>query len=130
MWLRFLRDHLPIDALQKVRIYLEDTLMIKYLASSMVFLAASMCVTPAPAGSYSLCLGEYWKDGKHDHVNGGAICPAPGGTQLYDYCYVNPKAKAAGICRQEGSTGTPTVVHTASHGGNKCGYEFYVITCQ
>jgi|SRR5882724_4019729 len=99
--------------------------MTKYPVALIVFLAALQCVTAATAGTYSLCLGEYWQDGKHH----GAICPAPGGTQLYDYCYTDPKKIAAKICAQEGSTGTHTIVHTASHGGNKCGYEFYVITC-
>jgi hypothetical protein len=100
--------------------------MIRHLSSSLVVLGLTLSATATTAGTYSLCLGEYWQDGRH----AGPICPAPGGTQLYDYCYTDPIAKAAGICRQEGSTGTPTVVQTASHGGNKCGYAFYVITCQ
>lgn len=103
--------------------------MIRYLASSLAFLVATLCVTAATAGTYYLCLGEYWLDGRHF----GAICPAPGGNQLYGYCSppgANPNAIAAGVCRQEGSTGTPTVVTTRTHGGNKCGYGFYVIYCQ
>lgn len=100
--------------------------MSKHLAFLSTLVGAALYVIPAAAGSYNLCLGEYWQDGRH----GGPICPAPGGNQIYDYCYTNPNKKAAAICAQEGSTGTPTVVHTGSHGGNKCGYEFYVITCQ
>jgi hypothetical protein len=96
--------------------------MIRYVASSLAFLGATLCVTAATAGTYNLCLGEYWMDGKHNHANpNGTVCPAAGGTQLYDYCGVDPNAKAAGICRQEGSTGTPTVVKTSSQSGNKCG---------
>jgi hypothetical protein len=100
--------------------------MIKYVAASLGFFGASLCAIDAVAGTYSLCLGEYWQDGRHH----GPICPAPGGNQLYNYCYTDPHAIASGICQQEGSTGTPTVVHTGGHGGNKCGYDFYVITCQ
>jgi len=108
--------------------------MMRYLASSSAFLVATLCVTAATAGTYTLCLGEYWQDGRHNNANpGGTVCPAAGGTQLYGYCSPpdpSPNAIAAGVCRQEGSTGTPTIVHPSSQGGNKCGYEYYVITCQ
>ena len=97
--------------------------MIRYLASSLTFLGATLCLTAATAGTYNLCIGEYWLDGRHF----GAICPAG---QPYAYCGTDPKVVAAQLCRQEGSTGRSTVVHAGSHDGNKCGYEFYVITCQ
>lgn len=100
--------------------------MNKRCALLLMAFGFSFCALPASAGTYNLCLGEYWQDGKHF----GTICPAPGGNQLYDYCYVNPNAVAKKICSQEGSTAKPTVVHTGTNGGNKCGYEYYVITCQ
>jgi hypothetical protein len=46
--------------------------MIRYLASSLTFLGATLCLTAATAGTYTLCIGEYWLDGRHF----GAICPA------------------------------------------------------
>lgn len=98
--------------------------MIKRLTPSIAFLAATLYVTAATAGTYTLCVGEYWKDGRHD----GAICE--GGAQPYAYCGADPKVEAAKLCRQEGSNGNPTVVQTGSHDGNKCGYAFYTITCQ
>jgi hypothetical protein len=100
--------------------------MARYLAASLAFLSATLFVNAAIAATYNLCLGEYWQDGRHD----GPICPAPGGNQLYGYCYTDVKATAAAVCAQGGSTGTPTIVQTAVHDGNKCGYAFYVITCQ
>src|SRR5687768_10356014 len=97
--------------------------MIRNRVFVSAFFGATLCLTAATAGTYSLCIGEYWQDGRHNNANDcGPVCPAPGGTQLYAYCYVKPKAKAASICRQEGSTGTPTVVHTGGTCGNKCGY--------
>lgn len=103
----------------------------KSLAPWTVLLGGVLYVTAATAGTYNLCLGEYWQDGRHNNANpGGTVCPAANGNQLYDYCYVDPNAKAATICRQEGSTGKPLVVHTSSQGGNRCGYEYYVLTCQ
>lgn len=98
--------------------------MTKFVVSSFAFVAATLCLTAADAGTYNLCIGEYWMDGRH----GGAICP--GGGQPYAYCYTDPMVVARGLCKQEGSNGTPTVVETASHGGNKCGYAFFTITCQ
>lgn len=100
--------------------------MVRYLAYTGVLVGATLCVTDSRAGSYNLCLGEYWQDGRH----GGPICPAPGGNQVYGYCYSDPEKIAVSLCAQEHSTGTPTVVQTGVHGGNKCGYTFYVLTCQ
>jgi hypothetical protein len=97
--------------------------MIRYLAVSAAFLGTTLCLTAATAGTYSLCIGEYWLDGRHF----GAICPAG---QPYAYCGTDPMVVAAQLCRQEGSTGRPTVAAEASHGGNKCGYVFYLIICQ
>ncbi|MBG21070.1 MAG: hypothetical protein CML31_14130 [Rhizobiales bacterium] len=98
--------------------------MTRYQLSSLVFLGAILCAATATAGTYNLCIGEYWKDGRH----GGAICN--GGAEPYAYCGTDPKVKAAELCKQEGSTGTPIVVQTGSHDGNKCGYAYYTITCQ
>jgi hypothetical protein len=95
--------------------------MIRYLGSLAAFLGATLCVTAASAGTYSLCIGEYSEPEK------GSPCPRG---QPYAYCGVDPKAEATKLCRQEGSSGDPLVVHLRSQGGNKCGYEFFTITCQ
>lgn len=104
--------------------------MIRYLGSALAFIGATLSFTAATAGTYSLCTGEYWMDGRHTRSRCGPVCPAPGGNQLYAYCGADPNVTARSICSQEGSTGKPTVVRTANICGNKCGYSYYTITCQ
>ena len=94
--------------------------MVRYLAPSVAFLGATLFITAASAGTYSLCIGEYWEPNKGQ-------CPSG---QPYAYCYSDPKVEAAKLCKQEGSSGVPQVVQLRSQGGNKCGYTFYTITCQ
>lgn len=89
--------------------------------ATVAFLGAAALAAPAGAGTYSLCEGEYSEARK------GSKCPE---NQPYMYCYGSAAAVAASLCKQEGSTGKPTVVQLRSIGGHKCGYTFYQITCQ
>jgi hypothetical protein len=92
--------------------------MTSHRLGSFAFLAATLFVNAATAGTYSLCIGEY---------QGRGACPD--GQPAYG-CGSDPKDAARELCAQEGSSGEPIVVHLASKGGNRCGYEFYQITCQ
>jgi hypothetical protein len=72
--------------------------MIRCVARLLAFLGATLCVTAATAGTYNLCVGEYWMDGRNDHANpNGTVCPAPTATQLYVYCGVDLKTTAAAL---------------------------------
>lgn len=88
--------------------------------------AVGASINVAYAGTYSICQGEYSEPNKGSH------CPKG---QPYVYCPTDNantvlRNKAASLCAQEGSTGTPKVVQLRTEGGNKCGYGFYQVTCQ
>jgi hypothetical protein len=57
------------------------------------------------------------------------LCPAPGGNKVMATA-IRTRKIAASLCAQEHSTATPTVVQTGVRDGNKCGFAFYVLTCQ
>jgi len=74
-------------------------------------LLTSQVSGPASAASvtYRMCLGEYERS-----------CPSH---DVYQYCYYDVQGWANAKC------GASTIQHYSSSGGDKCGYEMYMIIC-
>ncbi|MDK4733533.1 hypothetical protein [Rhizobium sp. CNPSo 3490] len=88
------------------------------MKTSLVILTSIMLmITIQASGSaraasvtYRMCTGEY-----EDH------CPGP--HDVYQYCYFDVKRWADAMC------GAPTVQRYSVTGGNKCGYDMWMIIC-
>jgi hypothetical protein len=101
--------------------------MVRVLVCLPFLYMFSMGITLSHAGTYAVCQGEY------SEIRKGSKCPSG---QPYVYCPAKNDAtnailtqKAASLCKQEGSSGKPNIVHLRSEGGNSCGYGFFQVTC-
>jgi len=77
---------------------------------------------PAVAKEYRLCIGEY-----------DQRCPVS--HNVFAGCGASPDIVAADTCAKTTRDGKKEsvpyrLIHQGSHGGNRCGYEWYLIECQ
>jgi hypothetical protein len=98
--------------LEKGPIMICDTF--RYTALSIVigFVTLSVDCVSAIAQEYRLCIGEYPQK-----------CPVK--YDQYSYCGASADVVAAKICRAM----KYRLVHLGTQGGNKCGYEWYLVEC-
>jgi hypothetical protein len=78
------------------------------LGTILITMQASGPVSAATV-TYRMCLGEYERS-----------CQAH---DVYEYCYYDVQAWAKAMC------GSSIIQHYSSYGGDKCGYEMYMIVC-
>lgn len=86
-----------------------------------LLLSTALSATMSSAGTYTICTGELVDSAHCPPAMPHAGCPPPDGQE---------KSLAAQLCQQEGSNGTPVIVHLNTLQGQRCGYNFFQVTCQ